>query len=252
MTIIVGVRCTDGVVVGSDSIATSAAGPTPVMQIGSNNKIEIFDGKIIVATTGSVGYKQRLQIIVRQAVNGGVFNNFKKDRLCQHISSKLLLDLQSSLAPRHPTMGFMFGAIMATVIDNSPCLIEFSTTDFQHEFKEHKLFFVSMGSGQPLADPFLAFVSRVLWKDTLPDVKLGRFGLYWVLAHTIKHAPGLVGDPICLATLSKPANEWMAAETTDDQEAAEFIASVEARIGESIVAAQEVIQPAAPPVPQPT
>jgi hypothetical protein len=43
------------------------------------------------------------------------------------------------------------------------------TYDFQPEIKRGKLFFVSMGSGQPLADPFLAFVKRVLWKDqTVP------------------------------------------------------------------------------------
>ena len=56
MTILVGVKCTDGVVIGSDSIATSSAGPQPVMQIRSNDKIHIFRDKVIVAATGAVGY----------------------------------------------------------------------------------------------------------------------------------------------------------------------------------------------------
>ena len=123
---------------------------------------------------------------------------------------------------------------MGVIIDKEPCLIEFATNNFQAEYKEKKLFFASMGSGQSLADPFLAFVSRVLWKNTLPDVKSGRFGLYWALAHTIKYAPGLVGPPIRLATLSKRENAWVASENEDYQEAEQFIASMEARIGAEI------------------
>jgi 20S proteasome alpha/beta subunit len=50
------VKCTDGVVIGADSIATSSAGITNIMQIESNDKIRIFDNSIILTATGSVGY----------------------------------------------------------------------------------------------------------------------------------------------------------------------------------------------------
>ena len=50
-----------------------------------------------------------------------------------------------------------------------------------------------MGSGQVLADPFLAFVSRVLWQGKQPDVKTATFGVYWALDHAIKFAPGGIG-----------------------------------------------------------
>jgi hypothetical protein len=155
--------------------------------------------------------------------------------------------LSSSGTPYNPQFGgFGFGALLGTMIDVDPCLIEFATNNFQPEYKEKKMFFVSMGSGQPLADPFLAFVSRVLWKNTLPDVKNGRFGLYWALTHTLKYAPGLVGHPIRLATLSKRENAWIASENDDYQEAEQFIASIEARIGASISepSAETVAEPA--------
>jgi hypothetical protein len=42
LTIIVGVKCTDGLVIGADSIAASASGTTPIMQIESNDKIKIL------------------------------------------------------------------------------------------------------------------------------------------------------------------------------------------------------------------
>jgi Proteasome subunit len=254
LTIIVGVKCTDGIVIGADSVATSAAGITNIMQIESNDKIRIFDSSVIFATTGAVGYTQRLHLQVEAAISGKVFKNFKHDRLTQHIASKFIADLQSSMAPNFPQFGGIgFGALMAAIIDGDPCLVEFATNNFQPEYKEKKCFFASMGSGQPLADPFMAFVSRVLWKNALPDVKIGRFGLYWVLDHTLKHAPGLVGPPIRLATLNKRNDAWIASESDDYQEAQQFIASIEARIGASISEPEQEAAPTAilspPPLP---
>jgi hypothetical protein len=64
-----------------------------------------------------------------------------------------------------------------------------------------------------LADPFLAFVCRVLWSNKMPTADDGKFGVYRVLDHTIKHAPGHVGYPICLATLTKNKDgKWIAKE----------------------------------------
>ncbi|MDR3449414.1 MAG: hypothetical protein P4M15_06670 [Alphaproteobacteria bacterium] len=220
------------------------------MQLESNDKIRIFDNNIIVAATGAVGYTQRLHRQLEQAINGNIFKNFKHDRLTQHIAKKFIEELQSSFAPTLPVHGGInFGALLGTIIDGEPCLVEFATDNFQPEYKEKKAFFVSMGSGQPLADPFLAFVSRVLWKNTLPDVKIGRFGLFWALSHTLKYAPGMVGPPIRLATLSKRANAWVAAESDDYQEAEQFIQSIESRIGG--VVSDTPIEAAAEPAPVP-
>jgi len=41
----------------------------------------------------------------------------------------------------------------------------------------------------------------------------------------------LDGPPIKMAVLSKPNNVWVASESADDQEAGQFIASIEDRIG---------------------
>jgi hypothetical protein len=83
--------------------------------------------------------------------------------------------------------------------------------------KKDHLHFVSMGSGQLLADPFLAFVSRVLWREKPPNVQIGAFGMYWVLSHTIQYAPGGVGKPIKIAILKKEKGEWVARSVEGDE-----------------------------------
>jgi 20S proteasome alpha/beta subunit len=73
MTVIVGVKCVDGVVIGADSAATSTNGVFPIIQLESKDKIRIFNNKIIAACTGSVGYAQRLHDHIEMAINGSVF-----------------------------------------------------------------------------------------------------------------------------------------------------------------------------------
>ena len=75
------------------------------MQIESNDKIKIFDNKIIVATTGSIGCTQRFHRQLDASVEGKVFINFKHDRLTQHISKKFIDDMQNSGTPYNPQFG---------------------------------------------------------------------------------------------------------------------------------------------------
>ncbi len=248
MTILVGVRCSDGAVIGADSIATSSMGQFPLIHLEADPKIQIFDNRVIVATTGPVGYTQRLHHHVDAAVKGNVFNNFSARDATTNVSKRFITDLQERKAPSWPPEGIRFGCLMAAAVKDGPFLAEFGMVDFQAEIKGGRIFFCSMGSGQMLADPFLAFVCRVLWGSEIPDVDHGKFGVYWVLAHTLKLAPGKVGPPIHLATLREANGAWVAS-SQDTQELAQYIEELENYIGEFAQATIE--QAAAEPVPQP-
>ena len=67
MTVLVGVLCSDGLVVGADSIATSSAGMHPLIQVRSDDKIKIIGGRVIIAGTGAVGLGQRFHAVVQKA-----------------------------------------------------------------------------------------------------------------------------------------------------------------------------------------
>jgi hypothetical protein len=246
VTVLVGVRCNDGVVIGADGIATSSMGQHALIHLESGPKIEIFDN-IIVATSGPIGYKQRLRHHVEAAIKGGVFKNTAREATI-NIPHRFLPDLRESNAPSWGADGYRFGAFMAAVVKDGPFLAEFGSTDFQPELKVGKLFFGSMGSGQMYADPFLAFVCRVLWKNEMPSIDRGKFGVYWVLEHTLKVAPGKVGKPTQLATLREINGKWVAKEE-DTQESSEYVKALEEHIG---YFEQPPIEEATPvPVPKP-
>jgi Proteasome subunit len=248
MTIIVGVRCTDGIVVGTDSVATSAMGPNPLVHLQSNSKIQIFPENVIVAATGAVGFTQRLYLHVEAAIKGQVFRNMSSMDCATNIAKRLLTDFQNSMVQKHPQLGLAFGGVMVAPFKDGPCLVEFATTDFQPEIKKDKMFFVSMGSGQVLADPFLAFVSRVLWKNKMPSIDAGKFGVYWVLDHTIRLAPMGIGGPIKLAVLKQVDGNWVAQELDDTQEAALYVSELEVHIGKFARSTIEDAPTTPPPV----
>lgn len=251
MTVLVGVLCSDGVVIGADSIATSSAGMHPIIRMPSDDKIKIVADRIIIAGTGSVGLSQRFHSIVQSHWDGKGFAN-PANQCVKEMAEKAVKDFQGTGTPRTPQSGFGFGAMVAAPISDKPELVEYGLLDFQPERKTPKLHFVSMGSGQLLADPFLAFVSRVLWAGKQPDVKTAMFGVYWALDHAIKYAPGGVGEPIVVATLQRESGQWRAriAEREALQEQSQHIAEIESRIARypaDIITQAPAAVPPAPP-----
>ena len=78
--------------------------------------------------------------------------------------------------------------------------------------------FISIGSGQPLADPFLAFIRRIFWRDRLPTKAEGIFAALWTLQHAIETAPGGIGDPTQMILTEKVSNDqWQARELPQEE-----------------------------------
>jgi hypothetical protein len=235
-------------------MATSSHGPQRLIQILSDDKINIVANKIIIACTGAVGLSQRFHGVVKASWDKD--KHFQKPSLdcAREISRATLKDFDHTGVPRLPPQqgGLGFGALMAAPLEGTAQLIEFGLLDFQPEIRKERLHFVSMGSGQVLADPFLAFVSRVLWNGQPPNVQMGALGLYWVLSHTIQYAPGGVGKPIKIAVLKKEKGDWVARSVEGDelQEPEQHVSEIEKLIASypaAIVEAANATPPPAPP-----
>lgn len=251
MTVIVGVRCSDGIVIGTDSAATSTAGQIPVLRTDVD-KIFLVGDRTIIAGTGAIGLTQRFHQIVEAAWTSKLF---QKDTLTcvRQLVKDAREDFQRTQVPFHQQGGLQFGVVLGAVFSGAPDLIEFGTYDFQPEIKRGKLFFVSMGSGQPLADPFLAFVKRVLWRDQTPTVDAAKIGVYWALNHTIDCAPEYVGRPIALAILKRTGGTWQASLMGEAElaEQAQYITQMEEHLANYTPTAIENAPTTPPPKPPP-
>ena len=67
-----------------------------------------------------------------------------------------------------------------------PYLCEFPVSDFQPEFKTEMMWYCSMGSGQPITDPFLALMREVFWDQGLPTIQDATFAVAWALGRAVK------------------------------------------------------------------
>ncbi len=237
MTLIIGVKCENGIVIGADSIATYGTPTgTPTIEQEIDSKISVEDGDVIVATSGAVGLSQlildelhanwkqikkkpigRARTEMTKLVWKPIRPAMERATLAKHLLGPAVLDnaicasiIALPLAGRHILLQFFPQA------DSEECTWE--------------LPMVSLGSGQAQADPFLAFVKRIFWNNRAPKtIPEGIFGVLWTLQHvsTVK-AGGGVGGKASIAVLEQQDNVWTAEKLNEDRLSEHLLAVGEA------------------------
>ncbi len=191
MTIIIGIRCPDGVVIGADSSGTEVAGQIRTIE-QTVNKIDIIQGQIVLAGTGPVGLGQRFG----QVVERFWASNSYRGKSHIDVGRELCIQCHTEFGSTGPSQG-QYGALLAFPFDGVCHLCEFPFTDFQPKFKvqgggtPH----ITSGSGKLIADPFLGFLRDLFWNDRLPSLSEAVFATLWTLEHTINFNPGGINGP---------------------------------------------------------
>jgi 20S proteasome alpha/beta subunit len=203
MTFIVGIRCKDGIVIGADSSVTFGSGPHPAQRTieqATDRKIEIIGDRVIVAGTGFVGHQQRFTDTARKMFyESKTFGKNSGLDIGRALSAAGVADFASTSA----TMGKYAALAAYPSSDGSLHLCEFTSDGFQPEMKERDaLWWVAIGSGQSIVDPFLALLRKVFWSDGPPSLRGGIFTALWALEHACELNTGGIQKPIHMATLA--------------------------------------------------
>lgn len=206
MTAIVGVLCRDGLVIGTDSSMTFASSVgSPIIE-QPTEKLSLISNCIIVAGTGQVGLGQRFCQVIEQAYDEKVFSAGKHHTLVANEVCKRAIANFGYTSANKGT----YGALVGFVLGDKPFLCEFAVTDFQPEFKTEMMWYGSMGSGQPITDPFLALMREVFWGKVPPTVQDATFAVTWALDHAIQVNPGGINGPARIAVLEKSSGKYRA------------------------------------------
>ena len=159
MTLLVGIRCTDGAVIGTDSAMTFGPSPQhPTIEQRYEEKITIVDNRIIVAGTGPIGLGQRFADNISKRWENKELQGKSAIDVGRQISAVAVNDFAST-----KVSGGTFGALVAFPVGKTAELFEFGVTDLQPEVKSGANWYASMGSGQAVADPLLGFVRVAFW-----------------------------------------------------------------------------------------
>lgn len=209
MTLLVGILCKDGVVMGSDSAATFGSMGRHTIGQQEVQKVQCLTDRILFSATGSIGMGQLIANLLQSNYDTNKLQNFKSaEQAMGDIGTKIgaLVKpfLESGQLLRSligDASGSLCKCLVALPIKDKPELFEF---DFNGapERKTMHIPFVALGTGQPIADPFLAFLRRVLWNDREPTLAEGRLVAAWTIQHVIGTNPGGVAGHVQLATLA--------------------------------------------------
>lgn len=193
MTVLVGIFCTDGVVVAADSMLSARASNQ------TGKKVSILSGNQVYGWAGDNGLAQRFGNIV--------------DKSSSILSANPALGpldygvaLSQAAIDQFKRTGFSFDGIAL----NAVLGLEFNGTyqccvfegSLQPRALDSHHFYFCTGSGQTSAHPFLKFISNILCRSGQPNLADGIFIAAWTIRHTIDTAVGGVAEPIRIATIS--------------------------------------------------
>ena len=227
MTLIVGILCSDGVVVASDSAATFGAGGRPTIGQQIVRKVHRLNDHLLFSSTGAVGMAQLLADKVGTLWNNGTLSGSKcptpesaMDCIGKEIVNLVGPYLQTAKLQHEITgdaSSSLCKSLVALPVGKVPCLFNFDYNGAP-ERSTAELPFISMGSGQPIADPFLALLHRLLWKGAEPTVAEGRLAAVWTIEHVSQTNPGGVGGAVQLATLSLTSGKLPSVTIVSDKD----------------------------------
>ena len=225
MTLIIGIKCDAGIVVGADGAASLGSPGQMMTAMQPTKKLEILNGRVIFGSSGFVGLAQRIagrieknhQHLTKQDENRSK-NELRKDmwtEILEHefkVANTVVPVLGHQVAQSSCNNGYL----MAFAASGGPCLIQFNQC-FAPESATDKLPYVALGSGQYLADPFLAFIRRIFWPNRLPTIPEGEFATWWTLHHAIKTATAGIGEPKQIMALQKSGADYLPKELTPEE-----------------------------------
>ena len=248
MTAVVGILCSDGVVVGTDSSMTMVAGTFRTIE-QTTEKLAVVDSRAIIAGTGSVGHGQRFRNVVENALHNKQFvaelNGVRQKPvdICRNISNATITDFDQTSTPRDT-----YSALLAVPVGREGVLCEFSN-GFQPTLYTDQMWFCSMGSTQPITDPFLALMREIFWPTGQPTVQEATLAVTWTLDHAIAVNTGGVNGPARIAVLEPNGHGFRARLLVDDDlnEHRSWIEDAKRQLAEGLRA---IVDVETPPVPQ--
>ena len=168
---IVGIKCSDGIVVGADGAATLGN----LSQMTARQPVRnlfVVSNVMIVGISGSIGLSQFLIDSIRGLWDAGGLKSkhpvqgmgILRDTMRPHAVREIqaAAAVRGAIGDHAALQSAVCSTVIAVTLARSDCLFQF---DHQAapEAATEELPFLAIGSGQNIADPFLAFLRSIFW-----------------------------------------------------------------------------------------
>ncbi len=201
MGLVVGLVCTDGVVIGSDSSRPHSSGDTPEPE-GPVQKTYVIGGDVLLGSTGQVGLVQRLEMLLRELREDSRFPEWDHFVIARSLVADAWKEFQ---ATRSDLTGF--GALVGFRCVTGVHLCELRAGDLQPEFKGPDSWFTALGPGRATANSLLGLLARTVFQNRTPMLSEGILAAVWALDHARQLHPGWIRRPFLVAVLATHADD---------------------------------------------
>ena len=246
MTILVGILCTNGVVIASDGMASMNLGTTPFVG-HSNLKTHVIDNKVIIACAGDDNLMTQFVHFFRS----NYLEYSKKHELQQsssiftlmhELSSQFAQDiinaikqypdeLTNNLLQQINNNGFDFNAIVGAPFNGKHYIFQYDTFLRPHMLRENGIWHIILGSGHLVGNPSIHLVKKILNIKAQPEIDRGQILAYWTISHAIEVSSGGIGGEITTAVLQKINGQYSASIENKVSEHKSFIEDMYNYIG---------------------
>lgn len=222
MSIAIAVKCSDGVVMGGDGISEAQcldhSGNPMRTACSFAEKLELIDGRVIVAGVGDYSLIQRFGYVVRRLWRKKGF--LQDEYYCgKKLSHDAIEDFRETELAE-----FLFSGYAAFPLNNDVHLVQYNLHGIQPLWIKKPKIWTTCGAAQPITDPFMAYMDRILFKRKVPTMEQALLAVAWSLKLSIESLPGNVGWPIQLATCTTKQ-----ARLLDDDEINQYLSRVEGK-----------------------
>ncbi len=226
MTLIVGAKCLDGLVIGADGAATmidSLGNRTARQPV---TKLDIIAGNVVVGVSGPVGLGQMIAGEIEDFISKGTLVGKKPYKIMAELRKHISTPIQLEIEHCGKAAGYGLGnaallksfsqTVLGLSLGNQVCLMQFDNVG-SPELATDKIPLLAIGGGQQQADPFLAFLRRTFWVDGNLSLADGLFAVLWTLEYVIQGSPGGVADPKQVIILEKTDGNYKARELSSEE-----------------------------------
>jgi 20S proteasome alpha/beta subunit len=208
VTVVLAVRCSEGVVLASDGQVTADAAGQPTK--APARKLFDVGGRLAWGAAGSAGLQQTLRAELA-GLNGQASG---AEQLRQRLASIVIPIQQQGLARYVPHPGTEppdLAVIFCWCDGDGPCILEIPRTGSDHQFHDR---FSAIGSGDIFARFAMASVAHLNTRDlTLEQAKMVAFK---AIADAIEVAAVFLGPPIQLYVVGEGGTRPVAADEVEN------------------------------------
>lgn len=193
MTLVIAIRCSNGVVIGADSASTEEDLKLPVDKIG-----QIPGAPILYSGSGHGGLIEKLdaalQSVKVQSTLRKTRTEIRKATAPEYAESIRHHVAYPAMLNHQPPIGVL---LFAGVLDSEPFILELEKDNTDTLYDDRQGNFAAIGSGKSLAHAL--FRPHL---NTQRDIELGKYFAYRILDDAIQLSAMYLGYPINIQTVS--------------------------------------------------